>query len=37
MKKDFGKTWSNEDIDTVIAAKYYIKYVSLIIYALRSL
>uniref|UniRef100_A0A915B1N1 peptidylprolyl isomerase n=1 Tax=Parascaris univalens TaxID=6257 RepID=A0A915B1N1_PARUN len=26
MKKDFGKTWSNEDIDTVVAAKYYIKY-----------
>uniref|UniRef100_A0A0N5ARS2 peptidylprolyl isomerase n=1 Tax=Syphacia muris TaxID=451379 RepID=A0A0N5ARS2_9BILA len=26
MKKDFGKTWSNQDIDQVIAAKYYIKY-----------
>ncbi|VDK42198.1 unnamed protein product [Anisakis simplex] len=26
MKKDFGKTWTNEDIDPVTAAKYYIKY-----------
>ncbi|VDD96216.1 unnamed protein product [Enterobius vermicularis] len=26
MKKDFGKTWSNQDIDLVDAAKYYIKY-----------
>ncbi|MFH4976007.1 hypothetical protein AB6A40_002716 [Gnathostoma spinigerum] len=26
MKKDFGKTWKNEDIDPVNAAKYYIKY-----------
>ncbi|KAE9548135.1 hypothetical protein FO519_008651 [Halicephalobus sp. NKZ332] len=25
-KKEFGKTWSNEDIDNVQAAKYYIKY-----------
>jgi len=26
MKKDYGKVWSNEDIDEVIAAKYYIRY-----------
>ncbi|KAI1731618.1 FKBP-type peptidyl-prolyl cis-trans isomerase domain-containing protein [Ditylenchus destructor] len=26
MRKEFGKAWSNEDIDNVIAAKYYIKY-----------
>ncbi|CAJ0575337.1 unnamed protein product, partial [Mesorhabditis spiculigera] len=26
MKKNFGKTWKNEDVDNVIAAKYYIKY-----------
>uniref|UniRef100_A0A1I7XEU9 peptidylprolyl isomerase n=1 Tax=Heterorhabditis bacteriophora TaxID=37862 RepID=A0A1I7XEU9_HETBA len=26
MKKEFGKTWSNEDIDNVIVARYYIKY-----------
>uniref|UniRef100_A0A914EEJ2 peptidylprolyl isomerase n=1 Tax=Acrobeloides nanus TaxID=290746 RepID=A0A914EEJ2_9BILA len=26
MRKEFGKTWSNEDIDNVMAAKYYIKY-----------
>ncbi|CAJ0594237.1 unnamed protein product [Cylicocyclus nassatus] len=24
--KDFGKTWRNEDIDNVIAVRYYIKY-----------
>lgn len=27
MRKEFGKPWSNEDIDNVIAANYYIKYV----------
>ncbi|CAP31708.2 Protein CBR-FKB-7 [Caenorhabditis briggsae] len=26
MKKEFGKTWKNEDIDNVSAANYYIKY-----------
>ncbi|CAL2028094.1 unnamed protein product [Caenorhabditis brenneri] len=26
MKKEFGKTWKNEDIDNVSAASYYIKY-----------
>ncbi|VBB25449.1 unnamed protein product [Acanthocheilonema viteae] len=26
LKKNFGKTWSNENIDYVIAAKYYIRY-----------
>ncbi|CAB3408932.1 unnamed protein product [Caenorhabditis bovis] len=26
MKKEFGKTWRNEDIDTNSAAKYYIRY-----------
>jgi Ca2+-binding EF-hand superfamily protein len=26
MRKEFGKTWSNDDIDNVMAAKYYIKY-----------
>ncbi|VDK49830.1 unnamed protein product [Gongylonema pulchrum] len=26
MKKNFGKTWSNEDIDQAMAARYYIKY-----------
>ncbi|VDN54043.1 unnamed protein product, partial [Dracunculus medinensis] len=26
IKKDFGKTWSNNDIDQVIAARYYIRY-----------
>uniref|UniRef100_A0A8R1XXZ0 peptidylprolyl isomerase n=1 Tax=Onchocerca volvulus TaxID=6282 RepID=A0A8R1XXZ0_ONCVO len=26
LKKNFGKVWSNENIDYVIAAKYYIKY-----------
>ncbi|CCD62100.1 peptidylprolyl isomerase [Caenorhabditis elegans] len=26
MKKEFGKTWKNEDIDNVTAAGYYIKY-----------
>ncbi|TKR92356.1 hypothetical protein L596_007027 [Steinernema carpocapsae] len=26
MKKDFGKTWTNQDIDSVHAARYYIKY-----------
>ena len=26
MRKEFGKTWSNEDIDNVLAAKYYITY-----------
>lgn len=25
MKKEFGKTWKNEDIDNVTAAGYYIK------------
>ncbi|KAI6203449.1 Peptidylprolyl isomerase [Aphelenchoides besseyi] len=25
-KKDFGKTWRNEDIDNVLAVRYYIKY-----------
>ena len=25
-KKEFGKIWSNEDIDDVQAARYYIKY-----------
>lgn len=26
MRKDFGKGWSNEDIDDVLAVRYYIKY-----------
>uniref|UniRef100_A0A0K0DH70 peptidylprolyl isomerase n=1 Tax=Angiostrongylus cantonensis TaxID=6313 RepID=A0A0K0DH70_ANGCA len=26
MKKDYGKTWKNEDIDNVSAVKYYIRY-----------
>ncbi|CAD6194805.1 unnamed protein product [Caenorhabditis auriculariae] len=26
MKKEYGKSWKNEDIDNVSAAKYYIKY-----------
>ncbi|EFO25828.2 FKBP-type peptidyl-prolyl cis-trans isomerase-33 [Loa loa] len=26
LKKNFGKTWSNENIDYVIAARYYIRY-----------
>lgn len=26
MRKDFGKSWKNEDIDDVLAAKYYIKF-----------
>uniref|UniRef100_A0A915DSL2 peptidylprolyl isomerase n=1 Tax=Ditylenchus dipsaci TaxID=166011 RepID=A0A915DSL2_9BILA len=26
LRREFGKTWSNEDIDNVMAAKYYIKY-----------
>uniref|UniRef100_A0A915PT56 peptidylprolyl isomerase n=1 Tax=Setaria digitata TaxID=48799 RepID=A0A915PT56_9BILA len=26
MKKNFGKVWSNENIDYVIAARYYIRY-----------
>uniref|UniRef100_A0A8R1DKK2 peptidylprolyl isomerase n=2 Tax=Caenorhabditis japonica TaxID=281687 RepID=A0A8R1DKK2_CAEJA len=26
MRKEFGKTWKNEDIDNVTAAKYYITY-----------
>ncbi|EGT31902.1 hypothetical protein CAEBREN_21510 [Caenorhabditis brenneri] len=26
IKKEFGKTWKNEDIDNVSAASYYIKY-----------
>lgn len=26
MKKEYGKTWKNEDIDNVSAASYYIKY-----------
>ncbi|CAJ0961567.1 unnamed protein product, partial [Mesorhabditis belari] len=26
MKKNYGKTWKNDQIDTVLAAKYYIKY-----------
>ncbi|KAK0426503.1 hypothetical protein QR680_009741 [Steinernema hermaphroditum] len=26
MKKDFGKTWTNQDIDNVHAARYYVKY-----------
>lgn len=27
MRKEFGKGWSNEDIDDVLAVRYYIKYV----------
>ncbi|KJH47505.1 peptidyl-prolyl cis-trans isomerase, FKBP-type [Dictyocaulus viviparus] len=26
MKKDYGKSWKNEDIDNVRAVKYYIRY-----------
>ncbi|CAD5209071.1 unnamed protein product [Bursaphelenchus xylophilus] len=26
QKKQYGKTWKNEDIDNVLAARYYIKY-----------
>lgn len=26
MRKDYGKAWPNEDIDSVFAARYYIKY-----------
>ncbi len=26
IRKEFGKTWSNEDIDNVHAAKYFIRY-----------
>lgn len=26
MRKEFGKTWPNEDIDNVVASKYYVKY-----------
>ncbi|CAI5437585.1 unnamed protein product [Caenorhabditis angaria] len=26
MRKEYGKSWKNEDIDNVSAAKYYIKY-----------
>ena len=27
MLKEFGKAWPNEDIDPVLASKYYIKYI----------
>jgi len=26
MRREYGKNWSNEDIDDVSAAKYYISY-----------
>uniref|UniRef100_A0A914Y2D9 peptidylprolyl isomerase n=1 Tax=Panagrolaimus superbus TaxID=310955 RepID=A0A914Y2D9_9BILA len=26
MRKEFGKAWTNEDIDNILAAKYYITY-----------
>lgn len=26
MKKEYGKTWTNEDIDNILAVKYYIRY-----------
>uniref|UniRef100_A0A7E4ZXT3 peptidylprolyl isomerase n=1 Tax=Panagrellus redivivus TaxID=6233 RepID=A0A7E4ZXT3_PANRE len=26
MRKEYGKTWANEDIDNVHAARYYVKY-----------
>jgi FKBP-type peptidyl-prolyl cis-trans isomerase len=26
MRKEFGKTWKNEDIDNILAARYYILY-----------
>ncbi|KAF7635751.1 Peptidylprolyl isomerase, partial [Meloidogyne graminicola] len=29
IRKQFGKTWPNEDIDNVLAAKYYIRYFDL--------
>lgn len=25
MKKEYGKTWTNEDIDNILAVKYYIR------------
>lgn len=26
MRKDFGKSWPNDDIDNVVASKYFVKY-----------